>query len=439
MSWFGALIDLMIGVSVLGRVEENAMNWIRFGPVTAESIVLCTTLYLSCLFEAVSERQLRRDVQRNWGAIQMLHQPLVQDGVRHQGKSELTGPFDVWSGEWWRIPVTSLHHDNVVHLLACLFALWYLGYRLELRWGSFRTLLFLASSLCLPVAAELAIGRAMTGTSGTICAILGALVVLRQSSPEVAKEFSEEAAITWVSLIGLGFVTTVAGVWTCPNAAHLAGFCYGAAIAALTSGPLGHVILVRVSVVLAHAWVVPLLLLVASPFWIGQYQWYLATQTTNAQVANRRLELAVQTDPSLTGAWLMWSRNAEQQGDPSVAWVRLIKGLTANPSDVSLIDGTRRLWRHLDSQQRRWAEIVLAENFGKAAPVWLKQIRAGASPISLDRDEDPTRSTLKTDVSQFSLDQKLELPSLPLMPDGSPMEVPLDPDRFNDAVEGTLF
>ena len=415
------------------------MNWIRFGPVTTESLVLCTTLFLSCLFEAVSERQSLRDVQRNWGAIQMLHQPLQQDGVRQLSDSGLKGPFDVWSGEWWRIPVTSLHHDNAVHLLACLFALWYLGYRLEVRWGSFRMLLFLASSLCFPVAAELAIGRAMTGMSGTICAILGALVVLRKFSPEVAEKFPEEAAITWVSLIGLGFVATFAGVWTCPNAAHLAGFCYGAAIAALTSGPLGQVMLVRVSVVLAHAWVLPLLLLVANPFWLGQYQWYLATQTTNAQVANRRLELAVQTDPSLTGAWLMWSRNAEQQGDPSVAWVRLIKGLTENPSDVSLIDGTRRLWRHLDSQQRRQAEIVLAENFGKTAPVWLKQIREGASPISLDREEDPTSSTLKTDVSQFSLDQKLELPSRPLMPHGGQREFPVDPDRLNDAVEGTLF
>ena len=366
-------------------------------------------------------------------------QPVVQDGVRHLSKSELTGPFDVWSGEWWRIPVTALHHDNIVHLLASLFALWSLGSRLEMRWGSFRMLLFLASSLCLSVAAELAIGRAMTGMSGTICAILGALVVLRQFSPEVAEKFSEEAAITWVSFIGLGFVTTFAGIWNCPNAAHLAGFCYGAVIAALTSGPLGQVMLVRVSIVLAHAWVLPLLLLVASPYWLAQYQWYLATQATNAQVANRRLELALHADPSLTGAWLMWSRNAEQQGDPSEAWVRLIKGLTANPSDVSLIDGTRKLWRHLDSQQRRQAEIVLKENFGKTAPVWLRQIRTGASPMTLDPDEDPASSTQPIDVSQFSLNQKLELPSLPPMPDGAPRERPHDPDRFNDAVEGTLF
>lgn len=415
------------------------MNWIRFGPVTAELLVLCTTLFLSCLFEAVSERQSLSDVQRNWGAIQMLSQPVLQDGVRHLSDAGLTGPFDVWSGDWWRIPVTALHHKSILHLLFCLSGLWYLGHQLEKRWGSLALILFLIPALCIPVMAELAFGQAMAGSSGAICAILGALVVLSQLRPEAAEKFPMESAIAGVSLIGLGWLTTISGIWVCPNAAHLAGFCYGAAMAALTSGPLGHVTIVRYSAIVAHVWVLPLMFLAANPFWLGRYQWYLATQAPNPLLAESRLEQAVLYDPTLSGAWLTWSKNAERQGDLSEAWMRLIKGLAANPSDVSLIDGTRRLWRHLDSQQRRAAEIVLVRNFGKNATVWLKQIRAEVSSMNHDSAEDSANSSGQTDVSQFSLEQKLELPSLPLMPEAANKEFPKDVDQQNDAVEGTLF
>lgn len=415
------------------------MNWIRLGPVTAELLVVCTTLFLSCLFEALSERQSLRDVQRNWGAIQALQQPVVQDGVRRVNDSGLSGPLDVWSGDWWRILVTSLHHDHLLHLSLCFLGMWYLGHRLEQRWGSFAVLMFLIPAITLPVAAELAFGQAMTGLSGAMCAFLGALVVLRQFSSEVREKFPAEAVMAGVSLIGMGWLTTLSEIWVCPNAAHLTGFCYGAGIAGLTSGPLGKVALVRWSTVLVHVWLLPVLLLVANPFWIGRYQWYQATKTTNADLAELHLEAAVHYDPSLGGAWLMWSRSAEQRGELPEAWSRLIEGLTANPSDARLIDGARRLWRHLDPPQRRQAEIVLTQNFGGKAPVWLEQIRAGGSPASLDATEDQTSSTSVIDVSQFSLEQKMDLPTEPLMPDDEPRNVPMNPDALNDAAEGTLF
>ncbi|HEY0983252.1 rhomboid family intramembrane serine protease [Schlesneria sp.] len=415
------------------------MNWIRLGPVTAESLVLCITLFLSCQFEAISEQQILRDVQRNWGAIQMLHQSVLQDGVRSAGDTELSGPLDVWNGDWWRIPVTPLHHEDTVHLVLCFFGMWYAGHRLEQRWGSFRVLLFLFPAFCIPVMAQLCLGQAITGLSGVICAILGALVVLRRFHGDVAEIFPADAGVAGVCLIGLGWLASIAGIWDCPNAAHLAGFCYGACIAWLVSGPVGHLTIVRAAVVLAHFWMLPALMLAAHPFWVGRYQWYRATQTANLDLADQRLEQAVLFDPTLSGAWLTWSKNAEQQGDLPKAWTRLIEGLSIHPADPRLIDGTRRLWRHLDTQQRRAAEGVLLRFFGSQAAVWLSQIRAGASSKLVGGGDDSPLTTAPADVSQFSLEQKLELPSQPFMRADAGEETPLVPSQFNDAVEGTLF
>ena len=49
---------------------EIALRWIRLAPMTAESLIVCAAIYLSCLFQATSNQRRRlEDVQRDWGAI----------------------------------------------------------------------------------------------------------------------------------------------------------------------------------------------------------------------------------------------------------------------------------------------------------------------------------------------------------------------------------
>ena len=404
--------------------------------MTAESLVVCVAVYLGSVFQAIADREPFEEVQRSWGAICSLHLPAIQYGVRRSLDSDLHGPFDVWSQEWWRIPITAFHHSNLIHLTLNLVGAWYLGYRLEQRWGSFTMALFLIPAVCIPIMSELCFGNAVVGFSGATCAMLGALTVLRHFDDEVASSFPVEASEFGIVIIGLGWLSTVFDVFPCANVSHLTGFFYGAVIAILTGGPFRHVFLLRISGVLAHVWLLPGLLLVMHPYWIGRYHWYQATTVRSPQRAEKIMERAINYDSSLAGAWLAWSQFAERRSDLPEAWNRLVEGISYNPSNASLMDSARRLWRHLDSRQRRNAEVVLVRTFGRRSGAWLGQIRKETLVKSLDSDEESSASHPKVELSEWLLDQQIELP--PWRITG---ELPVPPgrvngDHFDDAAEG---
>ncbi|MEI8018699.1 MAG: rhomboid family intramembrane serine protease, partial [Schlesneria sp.] len=314
------------------------MRWIRLAPMTAESLVICLAVYLGSVFQAIAEREPFEDVQRSWGAIVSLRLPAIQDGVRRSLDSDLHGPFDVWSQEWWRIPITAFHHANLIHLTLNLVGAWYLGHRLELQWGSLKMALFLIPAVCIPVMSELCMGNSVLGFSGATCAMLGALAILRHFDDELAMSFSFEAVGLGLGMIALGCLLTVFEVSPCANVAHLTGLIYGTVIAFLMGGPFRRVFLLRISVVLAHVWLLPWLLLVMNPYWIGRYHWHQATTDRSPQRAEKKLQRAISCDSSLAGAWLAWSQFAERRNDLDDAWQRLIEGISHNPSNASLMD-----------------------------------------------------------------------------------------------------
>ena len=404
--------------------------------MTAESLVVCVAVYLASVFQAIADREPFEEVQRSWGAICLLHQPAIHDGVRRSLDSDLYGPFDVWSREWWRIPITAFHHANLIHLMVNLVGAWYLGYRLEQRWGSFTMALFLIPAICVPIMSELCFGKAVLGFSGATCAMLGTLAVLRHFDDKLARSIPSEAVGFGVGMIALGWLLTVFDVFDCANIAHLTGFCYGAVIAFLTDGPLRHVFLLRISVCLVHIWLLPGLLLVMHPYWIGRYHWYQATSVSSPQRAERFLERAINCDSSLAGAWLLWSQSAERRSDLPEAWQRLIEGISHNPSNPPLMDSTRRLWRHLDSRQRRGAERVLARILGARSGAWLIQIRKEVYEKSIDSGDESTTFHPKVELSEWLLDQKILLQPLRITEEPSDPPGSFNENQFDDAAEG---
>jgi rhomboid protease GluP len=404
--------------------------------MTAECLVVCVAVFLGSVFQAIADRAPFEDVQRTWGAICSLRQPVIHDGVRRSFGSDLHGPLDVWSQEWWRIPATAFHHVNMIHLSLNLAGAWYLGYRLEQRWGSFTMALFLIPAVCIPIMSELCFGNAVLGFSGATCAMLGALTVLRQYDDKLAMSFPFTAVEMGAGIIALGCVLTLFDLFPCANVAHLTGFCYGAAIAFLTGGPLRHVLLIRISIIISHVWILPCLFLVMNPHWIGRYHWYQATSVRSPQRAEKFLEQAINCDPSLAGAWLLWSQVAERRGDLPEAWKRLIEGISHNPSNPSLMDSTRRLWRHLDSSQRRGAELILVQTFGRRSGAWLGQIRKEAYAKGIDSDDETSAFNSKVEPSEWLLDQKVQL--IPWRILREPLELPENVNelQFNNAQEG---
>lgn len=404
--------------------------------MTAELLIVCMAVYASCSLQAPANAHRFRENQREWGAIQTESHYEAYEGIHRSQEIELRGPFDVWDGDWWRIPITALHHDNLLALVLNLGATWYLGSRLERHWGSFAFAVFLLPAICIPTMAELCFGRAITGLSGVCCAMLGVLIVLRHYDATVAECFSEDAADLSVAIVVMGSIATWCDLISFPVAAHWAGFGYGCLLAWITGGPLGRATLIRISTRLMHLWLIPALFLVCHPLWIGRYYWYHASRGRSPQRAERNLERATGLNPALAGAWLQWADLAERRGDRTVAWNRLVDALAANPSSTALIDGTRRLWRHLNPEERNEAETILKNRFGQRSARWLNIIRASIASRSADQHDNVFNNADGDDAAEFRLDRELQLPGIENLPDRPIPQKWQNRNVENDAVEG---
>src|SRR5690606_21738384 len=51
----------------------------------------------------------------------------------HVDGEVLFGPFDLWDGQWWRIPISGFHHAGFVHLIVNCLSMVTLGQLLERR------------------------------------------------------------------------------------------------------------------------------------------------------------------------------------------------------------------------------------------------------------------------------------------------------------------
>lgn len=412
------------------------MSWIRLAPATAESLLICVAIFFSCLLQSALFHERFEVVQRDWGAIRSFEMIDRHDGVREATEIELVGPFDVWRGDWWRIPVTAFHHANLFHLALSLIVGWYLGQLLERCWGSLDFMLFLIPATCLPVLAELCWGQAYQGLSGTLCAMLGALIVLRRQSNRTAKEFPEYIADLGLVTIVVCWLLNTAGIATFPNAAHFTGFIYGALIAGAMTADSRMPVSLRTAIVLAHLGILPAMVCATRPTWIGRYHWFHATTLLDPQASERSYERAIRCDPALVGAWLQWSHAAELRDSRLLAWERLVSGLVVNPSSARLMDDARRIWRHLDVNQRHEADAVLVRNFGNKSALWRNQIRTDNSLRVSGSDEDARNGRQELELENFELDQRLDLPSMKVFPAESNRPPASDsPEQF-DAVEG---
>ena len=399
-------------------------------------LAICVVVFAACVFQSVSNHERFEDVQRSLGAIRALQFVEVHDGIRRAVETELTGPFDVWDGQWWRIPLTSFHHVSFLHLIITLSAGWYLGQRLERRWSRFGMILFLIPASCVPIIAELCLGNAAMGFSGVICAMLGALVVLRIFDGQVAEDFPSEAADFGMALMLVCWAATLLELKSFANAAHFAGFAYGGLVAYVIHGVRRQVFLWRVGLAVVHVAIIILMAEVVNPQWNGRYHWYQSIMVRSPEEKEACLERALNRDPTLIGAWLRSAQIAENRENPTQAWTRLVVGLSLNPSSSPLIDAARKMWRHFDSQQRKEAQEVLEQFFGMRAGLWVAQLRAEKSPATVESNENVIKLDMETDLSKFSLEQKLELPAIDVFSVKPNQVSPADPAIGNDAVEG---
>lgn len=407
------------------------MSLFRTAPVTAECLILCTALYVICQFQALETSRFR-DAQRQWGAALTLQMVPLREGAPDTIHRQLYGPFDVWDGQWWRIPLNALHHAGPIHLILNVISGWLLGKRLEARWGSARFAVFLIPAMLLPLLLEFLVGNSAVGFSGAICAMLGALIVLghldRSTEPDPTLQFG-------LGIILLGIPASALDVVEVANLAHVSGVLYGAAAAWCSCRRTSSV--TWISFVAAHLAVIPGVWLAVHPPFNGRYLWYVADQMESPDRREALLKRAVSADPALTGVWLRLASHRMIEGDPRAAWRILLAGLNQNPVDADLFAAVRSLWRRIPhGPERDLAEAELRRTFGEQAEAWSRQIRTGGALVQAEVR--PKAAPAELDPAQFPLDQPIDLQWEPPVALPRPIRTP-DPTDPDSAREGQLL
>lgn len=379
------------------------------------------------------------DAQRLWGAAVSLGYP-NSDGTADVVRRQWKGPFDLWDGEWWRIPVSAFHHGDLVHLLLNCSAAWMLGRRLEQRWGSLRYALFLGPAIMISMVAETISGNSAIGFSGAICAILGALIVVQPQDPR-PDDVQQEVIVFSLGfiLLGIPFNAMELSSIQVANTAHFTGLAYGGLTAWACCGSASRSVLVRVAFYASHLLILPATWLATHPLTNGRYLWYLADRDLNISPQQREalLELAVRTDPSLTAIWLRRADSRLAEGNIQAAWSIIVTGLMHNPTDADLFEAARALWRRVpQGPERDVAEGELKRVFGDQAEIWSKQIRNPRLIANASNREELEKEP-ELNPKDFPLDQSIDLHWEPKRIEPKPPV--LDPDQPESASEGTTL
>jgi len=407
--------------------QDSVVSPFRIAPITAECLILCTALYVICQFESLESNRYR-DAQRQWGAALTLQMVPLREGVPDTLHRQLYGPFDVWDGQWWRIPVNGFHHAGWLHLAMNVLSGWYLGKRLERQWGSLSYAVFLIPAILIPLLLEFLAGNVAIGFSGAICAILGALIVERRYNPSL--EINEDSLQFGLALILLGIPATALDIFDMANLAHVSGVLYGAAAAWIAHQP-GRA--ARVLFVAGHLTLVPGLWWVMHPWHNGRYLWYVADQSDDPDQRNGLLQQSIAADPTLTGAWMRLVAQRMLAGDIRGTWTLLVEGLARNPVDADLFTTARSLWRRLPhGEEREFAEAEMRRVFGDQADVWARQLRTGGLLARHAVPEPPVEPALNP--ADFPLDRPVDLKWEPRQtaPDALPTVDPEDPDSARE-------
>ena len=292
---------------------------------------------------------------------------------------EVHGFFELWKGQWWRLPVSALHHGDLVHLLCNAIGVWILGGMLEPRLGRVRYTAFVVGGLVISLLPEAAIEQPAVGISGLLYAMFGLLLVLRTQDETIRERFHP-------TLIAWGFVwlflcipLTMLEIMPIANGGHLCGIVYGAFV-----GWLCYIVLPRhealgwLSLVGLHLAVAVGFSALMAPAWNGRYWAWRA-------VMEERPELwlqAVQRDPRMIMGWVAMIDDKLANEDATGAWETALQAARAN-RDSKIFDRIiRELFRDefQSASERATALDSLQAMFGDEADAWLTRLQLPRLP-----------------------------------------------------------
>lgn len=339
---------------------------LRHQPVIWLLVVVLVVMQLPIeLARPTGDRSVRQ-ARREMGAVTTLI--YVQE-------PQLQGPIDLWQGEGWRIPATTLQHENLVTLAVTVLLLIVLGSLLEPRLGHFGCLLFVVLAATVSSLAEVLRGRTFTGMSGVVAAMFAFLAVRRRHDSALSHQFPEAFLQLGTVLLASAVMLDLTGFRLLPGAAVATGAVWGALSGLAFPGPNVDRGRLRQTAAIgfaaAHLLLVPAFALCMFPPWSGMYQWHLARQAAVVPERVAHYRAALQRDPSLEIVWKHLALIQAVEGQRFGSWTTALKGLNQNRSSEELTKLCRELWKGFHNLPDRLGALqLLQEEFGEETPQW---------------------------------------------------------------------
>jgi membrane associated rhomboid family serine protease len=366
-----------------------AQAWKRM-PVTVLIIALVVGLHLVKIGFELSGKASYRGVDGSLGAAVTL--TLLKPEKPGEAKSpmvpvkDLHGQFDLWDGQWWRIPINGLLHANLFHLVTNVLALWALGGLLEPRMQRGWYLAFFFSALVVSLLPEFLLEDDVVGISGALCAQFGMLLPMRRRDWRLREVLNDNAVRTMLIFLVACIPLTMFDIIRIANVAHFSGLFYGWIAGQVFFGTLAAQWVWRAMFFAAHASIPAAVFAIVHPTWNARYFWYEAHHAAVAGNGNQYeadLERAVAIDPGLVECWNELARHqAGNQGGLLDAWRTTLKGLQYNRSNDTGVEIAREIFGQIPTVEgRREAIQILQQAFPDDPANWQARLTRGvASP-----------------------------------------------------------
>ena len=392
----------------------------RCHPITMIWICLCLAYFAIFQYDIGNNDA---ELTRTFGAARLL---------KFRAIPELSGPFDLWDGQWLRLLANAFLHEQLWHLAGNVFALWLLGRLMETRVRRSGYIAFFLVAALGSMAAEFAIGNHPIGISGALLAVFGWLMVRRYQEEELGEILTEPFVGTSLILVILCVPITYVGLLNIANVAHFSGLGYGIVIALMTSWLRHRRKLQFVGLLLVHAIVGAAVYCSVRPVWLANYQWYAARMSESPEDQLKCLQRANEIDPNIPGVWLHRTVLLWQDDQFEAALHSTMSGLKANPTDSDLFQLTQELWNKWNSPDgivRR--EQTLLDVFADESQRWRKKLKLDVAIAQQPTTRRNLRPTLKYDIRNLSSYSGL-FESEESVPD-------VDPDAPSSAAEGAVL
>lgn len=369
----------------------------------------CLGLGIAVELYARRENMTEFQARRVLGAVEGLTYPVPRGADREL--SLPSGPFDVWDGEWWRIPLSAFHHGSWWHLGMNIASLWFLGALLEPRCPRIAYFLLLIGSAIVTMLLQYLNGDYAVGISGTVCAQLGALLVLRRRYPDLQEILSPPFIAFSMVMLASGLVINqfpdLMGGVGIANLAHFSGLGYGWLFGSVYGIPYVFPRTMRALFWGMHFFIWPALDYSVDPMFNADYQWYRGFEAAELSDSIRYYQTAVEIDPHEMAYWDFLARAHYRAGHSLAAWEASLKGLRYNRMSRRGVQLSRMIWVTLpDRSMRLKALEIFSDVFGDEASDWLSRlqldqvIEMSGQPILVPSETPPNAGLLLTSEQQ---------------------------------------